>query len=383
MLKNIQHLGFLQSEITTGDISKNLSSVRQQLRGLEPPENTLLVLPELWATGFAYEELAQGGGDDWYSDSVSALTELCTEFNILLVGSLPVAAQDCPGRYFNRMCAVGPAGEIGFVDKQFLFPGEEKVFLPSQIPPETLELEEGSLDFSGSLGCFVCYDLRFPDIARKLCQQNAGVLLCSAQWPKARISHWTSLLIARAIENQVFVVGCNGVGKNGEITLGGNSLIISPEGDILSEVRGEGTAAGLVRVDWQLQQQVRSRFNTVAQNPRKGKALDKIMVPEDCVALVGRKLRLGQKVVYVRIDQGDLGLDEMEKLAAARSGGDVLVAGVDCARAAVIGSFGKLGIILKRYAALESIDMVFDLNLLDEEMEKFLIENCEDFTMNT
>jgi len=379
MLNNIQYLGFIQSEITLGNITQNLSGVRQQLRDLRPPENSLLVLPELWATGFAYDELAQGR-DDWYSVSVSALTALCAEYNILLAGSLPFAAQQHPGQFYNRMCVVGPAGELGSVDKQFLFPGEEKAFLPSSNLPETIALDDDAL---GSLGCFVCYDLRFPDIARRLCQQNAGVLLCSAQWPKARILHWTSLLVARAIENQVFVVGCNGVGINGEIILGGNSLVISPEGDILSSGRGEGTAAGLVSVDWQLQQQVRGRFNTVAQNPRKGRALDKIMVPEDCVTLVARKLRLGQKVMYVRIDQGDLGLDEMEKLAAARAGGDVLVVGVDCARAAVIGSFGKLGIILKRYAALENIDMVFDVNLLDEAMEKFLIENCESFAMKS
>ena len=362
------NVGYLQTKIHPGDLQANLFSVRDSIEKLAPPVDSFLVLPELWATGFAYKRTDVLA--DSYEFCISEIIEICKKLKIFIAGSLPYQVSSKPERYVNRMVILGPEGIHGRSDKQFVFPGEEVLFNSAESPPRIIETSVGCF------GCLVCYDLRFPTIARSLSQQGADVLVCSAQWPAARIDHWRALLIARAIENQIFIVGCNGIGKNGLNTLGGGSVIVSPDGDILASA-GTETASSIVELDWNIQRQCRNRFNSVSQHPQRSSALDKILVPEDCAAIVRRRSSIGQKIVLVKIEKGSLELQEMEKIADARRRGDFLVAGVDCARAAVIGSFGKLGVILKRYAALENIDIVFDLNLLDEDLERVFNDCCD------
>lgn len=91
----------------------------------------------------------------------------------------------------------------------------------------------------GKLGIQVCYDLRFPETSRKLALDGAEIICFSAQWPTVRIDHWRTLLRARAIENQLFVLGCNGCGTEGKLIYGGNSAVVSPLGRVLAEADGE------------------------------------------------------------------------------------------------------------------------------------------------
>ena len=94
----------------------------------------------------------------------------------------------------------------------------------------------------------ICYDIRFCEWLRTYALKGAEVLFVSAEWPTARADHWKTLLRARAIENQMFVVACNRCGTSGDTTFGGGSLILGPKGEILFE-GGDGEEAGFATLD--------------------------------------------------------------------------------------------------------------------------------------
>ena len=87
----------------------------------------------------------------------------------------------------------------------------------------------------GRIGVFICYDLRFPELARRLSLEGAEILVVPGEWPKPREEHWRTLLRARAIENQLFIVAANCCGVQGKLDFFGASLIIGPKGELLAE----------------------------------------------------------------------------------------------------------------------------------------------------
>ena len=90
-----------------------------------------------------------------------------------------------------------------------------------------------------------CYDLRFPELFRKLVDKGATSVLMTSGWPKARIEHWKALAKSRAIENQVYFLGCNGVGTNNKTELGGSSLVIDPWGENLTKDEKDETVLNI------------------------------------------------------------------------------------------------------------------------------------------
>ncbi|MNI08550.1 2-oxoglutaramate amidase [compost metagenome] len=84
-------------------------------------------------------------------------------------------------------------------------------------------------------GMMICYDIRFPELSRKLALDGAQILFVPAEWPNPRLHHWRTLLMARAIENQMYVVSCNRVGTSGTTEFFGHSMIINPWGEVLAE----------------------------------------------------------------------------------------------------------------------------------------------------
>ena len=108
-----------------------------------------------------------------------------------------------------------------FDEDQYLAPGQS---------PLVLDLPWGTT------GLAICYDLRFPEIFRRYAiKENAKMVIISAEWPLARLAHWRALLIARAIENQCFIVACNAAGEAGDTVMAGHSMIIDPWGQIVVE----------------------------------------------------------------------------------------------------------------------------------------------------
>jgi len=248
--------GFLQFDVHSGEIEKNFSRVREGLAEIAESHEQItpgiVVLPELWATGFAYENLAELA--ETIPDLLNKLQELAAKHHVSIAGSLPEYSNNS---YYNTLYITGPEGNLGTYRKQRLFNpmAEDTFFTPGTTPiPMQTTL--------GPVAGLVCYDLRFPELLREQTAFGANLLVVSAQWPAARVDHWRILVQARAIENQIFVVAANRCGTTGETTFGGHSMIVAPDGSILREA-GDGEECKGTILDPAMVSSARSLFSTV------------------------------------------------------------------------------------------------------------------------
>jgi predicted amidohydrolase len=215
----------IQFNVKQGDVDANLDYVRAALRRAVGSGANLAVLPEMWSTGFAYKnlnELAQRT-----PGIVEELLELSRDLKLVIVGSMPEPHGE---KVFNTVYVVDNGSLAGVYRKLHLFSllGEDRAFDSG----DRWLLADTSI---GKVGVIICYDLRFPELSRRLALEGADVICVSAQWPKPRQEHWRTLLRARAIENQLFVVACNACGPIGKLDFFGMSMIIDPKGELLAE----------------------------------------------------------------------------------------------------------------------------------------------------
>ncbi|MCW7752920.1 carbon-nitrogen family hydrolase [Desulfobotulus sp. H1] len=208
----------------------------------------LAVLPEMWACGFDYKNLAAHALAT--EEILADLSAVARRRNLVIVGSLPVLEGS---RVYNVAHVVDADGRVaGSYKKIHLFTagGEGKGFAAG----DRADVCETSL---GPLGVMICYDLRFPELARTLMGKGARILAVPAQWPTARRTHWRTLVRARAIENQLFVVGANRCGEDGELRYPGGSLIVSPTDQILADP-GEKAGVFTAELDFSLMNDYRN-----------------------------------------------------------------------------------------------------------------------------
>lgn len=222
----------VQFTITLGEIGPNLQQVRQSLQSLAADGVQLVVLPEMWATGFAYKELnslAERTGE-----LVAELAALSARYGMVIVGSLPEPHES---KVYNTAYIID-GGDIKATYRKihlFSLMQEDRSFDSGN----SWVLAETSV---GTLGVFICYDLRFPELARRLAVEGAEILVVPGEWPKPRQEHWRTLLRARAIENQLFVIAANCCGLVGKLDFFGMSMIIDPKGEPLAEAGYEPEA---------------------------------------------------------------------------------------------------------------------------------------------
>jgi len=214
------------------DKAFNLAHFDDLLEKVQTPTD-LIVFPEMFQTGFGMntEKLAE----TMKGKSVQWLCEKARKYNAAVVASLMIVEAD---KWFNRMVFVYPNGAIKQYDKQklFTFSKEDLHFQPGK--------EKVIVEYKGwKILLQVCYDLRFPEIQRNKVENGEydyDVLLNVANWPQQRSLHWKTLLQARAIENQAYVIGVNRVGKAAnKLTYSGDSTIVSPFGTIQKSVAFE------------------------------------------------------------------------------------------------------------------------------------------------
>jgi predicted amidohydrolase len=158
------------------------------------------------------------------NEELEVILRLSREREIVIVAGV---AEKSEG-FYNSAVVVHRGEIIGIYRKNLLFPltREKELFKPG----DKLEVFDTPL---GKLGIILCYEVRFPELAKRLMKKGAEIIAVPAEFPKQRIEHWKTLLRARAIENQLFVAGVNCVG--GDLDYGGNSMLIDPEGRILAE----------------------------------------------------------------------------------------------------------------------------------------------------
>jgi omega-amidase len=187
----------------------------------------LIIFPEMFHTGFSMnvEELAEEMED---SIGINWLRKVASEKKSAIYTSLIIKENN---QYFNRGVFIYPEGQIETYDKRksFGLAGEDKYF--------TAGTEKKVVEYKGwKIQLQICYDLRFPEIARNKIESNLyptyDVLLYVANWPEKRNLHWKTLLRARAIENQCYVIGVNRVGIDGkELNYSGDSIVVDALGN--------------------------------------------------------------------------------------------------------------------------------------------------------
>jgi predicted amidohydrolase len=215
----------IQFDIRRGDVEWNLGIAKRRIAALSKQGVELILLPEMWLTGFANERLKELS--EKTPSVLEDLSGVAKKLRVALIGSLPEKGED---GVYNTAYVVDRDGSIaGVYRKVHLFSptAEDRYFKPGR----KAVVCQTSL---GPIGLMICYDLRFPELGRYLALGGAKMVAVMAEWPAERVAHWEVLLKARAIENQLFVLGANRCGQDGDLVYAGHSRIISPYGEVLA-----------------------------------------------------------------------------------------------------------------------------------------------------
>jgi predicted amidohydrolase len=221
------NITLIQSALHWGDKSSNLAMFEEKINSIKE-KTEIVVLPEMFSTGFQmspenFAEKPDGPTIGW-------MKEIAASKKIILTGSIII---EDDGKFFNRLIWMLPNGQFSYYDKRhrFAFAGEDQKYSAGN--KRLIASVKG-----WKINLLICYDLRFP----VWCRQSANdkqttefdIMLIVANWPERRNHAWKSLLTARAIENQSFVVGLNRIGEDGTgLYHSGDSMIVNPLGETL------------------------------------------------------------------------------------------------------------------------------------------------------
>ena len=236
----------LQTNLAWENKNANLQLLGKKINGLQE-KTEIVVLPEMFSTGFSMQPKLFAETMD--GETVQWMKEISSSNKIILTGSLIIEENE---QFYNRLIWMLPNGEFGYYDKRHLFglAQEDKYYTAGN--KRLIASVKG-----WKINLQICYDLRFPVWARnrkmpieKSMEEESpispdarpefDVLLYVANWPERRSHAWKTLLCARAIENQCYVIGVNRVGVDGNnVSHSGNSLVIDPLGEVLYHMADE------------------------------------------------------------------------------------------------------------------------------------------------
>ena len=219
-------ISLAQFHIEGGQPGRNLARATELIDEAAKNGSRFILFPELWTTGYDLEHtaaLAQG------SPAILAeLQRLSTACDIFIGGSL---LESAPQGLYNTFAWIDPSGAPPVTYRKihlFRLMDEDRWLMPGE------GLSAVAAPW-GQAGLAICYDLRFPELFRAYALQGAESLVLSAEWPSRRIFHWQTLLRARAIEDQCFMIAANAVGPVFSEQFGGRSAVITPWGETLVE----------------------------------------------------------------------------------------------------------------------------------------------------
>ncbi len=224
MAGNTLNISLIQADIVWEDKAANLSQYEQYIADIQE-KREVVILPEMFSTGFSMNTYALGETMD--GPTVQWMKDIAAKYRCILTGSLIIQEGE---HYYNRLLWVQPDGVVGHYDKRHLFAyGDEHNHF-------TAGGKRLITSVKGFRICpMVCYDLRFPVWARNL-GDAYDVLLYVANWPDKRSLAWKTLLQARAIENQCYVVGVNRVGTDIKgLNYSGDSSVFGPLGEMICQ----------------------------------------------------------------------------------------------------------------------------------------------------
>ncbi|GIO24975.1 carbon-nitrogen family hydrolase [Oceanobacillus sp. J11TS1] len=219
-----------QMDIIPGDPVGNRRRVQEWLEvQAEKEQPNIVVLPEMWTTAYTLGQL-DGLADRDGEPTRAFLKELAKKHHVHIIGGS--FANKVDGEIYNTALVVNKDGEEVYTyDKIHLVPMLNE---PAYLAGGRKQARIFELD-GIKMGLLICYDLRFPELARQLAVAGAEVIYIVAEWPAARKDHWKALQLARAIENQCYIISCNRVGNYDDVTFCGASFVVDPWGTIVKE----------------------------------------------------------------------------------------------------------------------------------------------------
>jgi omega-amidase len=242
----------IQANLHWEDKKANMKMFEEKISSISQPTE-IVVLPEMFSTGFSMkpESLAE----TMEGETVQWIKRIAVERKIILTGSVIIKEDD---NHYNRLVWMLPNGQFGCYDKRHLFAyGNED----QHYDAGTKRLIASAKGWKINL--LVCYDLRFPVWSRQQAETSSteyDLLIYVANWPERRNIAWKTLLQARAIENQCYVVGVNRVGEDGNgIYHSGDSMVIDPLGEILYHKK-DGEDIFTITLDKSHLEKIRERF---------------------------------------------------------------------------------------------------------------------------
>jgi predicted amidohydrolase len=205
----------------------NMETVERLLAAIPLAPGSLIVLPEMFSTGFSLDLAKTVQGMARETDEF--IRRIAMRHRCTVLGGVVSAGRD--GRGLNEAVAFGPTGRLfdRYVKQRpFSGAGEDAVH---EAGKDTVVFPVGAFKAAP----LICYDLRFPELFRAAVRRGADLFVVIAAWPVARVEHWLTLLRARAIENQAFVVGVNRCGNEPRFVYPGRSVVVNPQGVIIAD----------------------------------------------------------------------------------------------------------------------------------------------------
>jgi len=250
----------IQMAVVEGDKGGTIDKAAENIRRAQGAD--LIILPEIWNVGFMSFDRYIPEAEEKNGPMLTVLRQLAKEVGAYLHTDSFVEKQE--EKYYNSSYLISPEGEIvvnyrkihlfGYQSRetQILTPGDNVVVVNTPI---------------GRLGLSTCYDLRFPELFRRMVEKGVEVFLVCSAWPYPRLEHWIMLNRVRALENQCFLVSANSVGLNMGAQFVGHSMIVNPWGVILAS---GGDEEVILKTDLDLTEATRARENFPALADRQG-----------------------------------------------------------------------------------------------------------------
>jgi len=237
-------IGCAQIDCEIGDVAANVRKIRDFAQRARAAGCELVVFPEMVDTTCDMDA-ARLHGSTWEHGPFEELQSIAAETSLCIVCGM----SERDGKdLFNAVAVIGPDGNlIARYRKTHLITtepfSEDRVFTAGD---SLCMFSFGGLKF----GVMVCYDLRFPEVARYYATHDAAAIVMPSAWPLSRIAHWRTLVAARAIENQLYLACANRTGVDRDVVFGGTSTIADPWGEIVAAApeREEALVAGTIDI---------------------------------------------------------------------------------------------------------------------------------------
>lgn len=250
-------ISIAQLTIDLNHFERNLDKLLYLIGNLPTYPNHLLILPELWSTGFTSD---LSNASKFNLELLDQLRAISASRNLYIAGSYILSPSE--NLYSNRLVIVTP--------NHLKLPTYDKLHLIASMNEKNWFVAGNHLSianlFGVKIGLAICYDLRFPELFRRLTSSGVKMFILPSQWPEKRIAHFQKLIAARAIENQTIFVSSNTIGKIGNTLFGGHSMVVDHFGDLQLDLLKKRDHIGTISIDVTKLDKWREKFPVLTDN---------------------------------------------------------------------------------------------------------------------